>query len=80
MDEKHGLFAGTSRGTGRHGGGRIVFGRGGRCDVPRQGPGRPHARTLAGLKKLSKEKDLKAKVTGSLDGDLLHVETVEFQQ
>ena len=38
-----------------------------------------NARTLALLKKLSKEKDLKAKVTGSVDGELLKVETIEFQ-
>ncbi|PYT18898.1 MAG: hypothetical protein DMG59_02400 [Acidobacteria bacterium] len=38
-----------------------------------------NARTLSVLKKLSKEKDLKAKATGVLDGDLLKVETIEFQ-
>ena len=38
-----------------------------------------NARTLATLKKLAKEKDLKAKVTGTLDGDILKVETVDFQ-
>jgi hypothetical protein len=37
-----------------------------------------NARTLAALKKLSKEKDLKAKVSGTLDGDLLKVQSVEF--
>src|SRR5690349_2872738 len=39
-----------------------------------------NARTLSTLKKLAKDKDLKAKVTGTLDGDLLKVEAVEFQQ
>jgi len=38
-----------------------------------------NARTLAALKKLSKEKDLKAKVTGTLSGDVLKVEAIEFQ-
>jgi hypothetical protein len=38
-----------------------------------------NARTLYLLKKASKEKDLKAKVTGTLDGDLLKVQTIEFQ-
>jgi hypothetical protein len=38
-----------------------------------------NARTLAALKKLAKEKDLKAKVTGTLDGDILKVEEIEFQ-
>lgn len=38
-----------------------------------------NARTLAALKKLEKEKDLKAKVTGTLDGDVLKVESLEFQ-
>lgn len=37
-----------------------------------------NARTLAALKKLSKEKDLKAKVNGTLDGDVLKVQSVEF--
>jgi hypothetical protein len=38
-----------------------------------------NARTLAALKKLSKDKDLKAKVTGTVAGDVLKVETIEFQ-
>lgn len=38
-----------------------------------------NARTLAALKKLSREKDLKAKVSGTLHGDVLDVETIEFQ-
>ena len=38
-----------------------------------------NARTLAALKKLVKEKDLKAKVTGTVDGDVLKVEAIEFQ-
>ena len=37
-----------------------------------------NARTLSILKKATKEKDLKAKVGGTLDGDLLKVETIEF--
>ena len=37
-----------------------------------------NARTLSALKKATKEKDLKAKVTGTLDGDVLKVETIEF--
>jgi hypothetical protein len=38
-----------------------------------------NARTLGQLKKLSREKDLKAKVSGTLNGDILKVETIEFQ-
>ena len=38
-----------------------------------------NARALSQLKKLSKEKDLKAKVSGSLSGDVLKVETIDFQ-
>jgi hypothetical protein len=38
-----------------------------------------NARTLAALKKLNTEKDLKAKVSGTLHGDVLDVETIEFQ-
>jgi hypothetical protein len=38
-----------------------------------------NARTLAALKKAAKEKDLKAKVTGTLDGDVLKVQTIELQ-
>jgi hypothetical protein len=37
-----------------------------------------NARTLSTLKKLSKEKDLKAKVTGTMDGDVLKVQSIEF--
>lgn len=38
-----------------------------------------NARTLSALKKLDREKDLKAKVTGTLNGDVLNVEAIEFQ-
>ena len=38
-----------------------------------------NAKTFSMLKKLSKEKDLKAKVTGKLEGEVIQVETVEFQ-
>jgi hypothetical protein len=38
-----------------------------------------NARTLAALKKAVKEKDLKAKVTGTLDGDVLKVQAIELQ-
>src|SRR5947207_4776728 len=38
-----------------------------------------NARTLTALKKLTREKDLKVKVSGTLNGDLLKVETIEFQ-
>src|ERR1044071_7687118 len=38
-----------------------------------------NARTLSMLKKAVKEKDLKAKVTGTLDGDLIKVQAIEFQ-
>ncbi len=38
-----------------------------------------NTRTLAALKKSTKEKDLKAKVTGTADGDLLKVESIELQ-
>jgi hypothetical protein len=38
-----------------------------------------NARTLAALKKSTKEKDLKAKVTGTVDGDVLKVEAIELQ-
>ncbi len=38
-----------------------------------------NAKTLASLKKLTKEKDLKARVSGSLNGDVLSVDTIEFQ-
>ena len=38
-----------------------------------------NARALSLLKKLTKDKDLKAKVLGTLSGDVLNVETIEFQ-
>lgn len=38
-----------------------------------------NSRTLGQLKKLSREKDLKAKVTGELAGDVIKVQQVEFQ-
>ena len=38
-----------------------------------------NAKTLAVLKASSKEKDIKAKVTGKLDGDVIQVEMVEIQ-
>src|ERR1700720_3257375 len=38
-----------------------------------------NARTLSVLKKAAQEKDLKAKVTGTVDGDLLKVQTIELQ-
>jgi hypothetical protein len=38
-----------------------------------------NVKALAALKASSKEKDLKAKVTGSLDGEVIQVETVELQ-
>ena len=37
-----------------------------------------NARALSILKKATKDKDLKAKVGGTLDGDVLKVETIEF--
>jgi len=37
-----------------------------------------NARTLSVLKKSSKEKDLKVKVTGDLDGDVIKVKSVEL--
>lgn len=37
-----------------------------------------NARTLAALKKSTKEKDLKVKVTGKLDKDILKVETIDL--
>jgi hypothetical protein len=48
----------------------------------RHGSGRSHAgnaRTLAMLKTSAKEKELKAKVSGSLSGDVLKVESIELQ-
>src|SRR6476660_462430 len=38
-----------------------------------------NARTFSALKKASKEKDLKAKVSGTLDGDVLKVSAIELQ-
>lgn len=38
-----------------------------------------NAKALAALKATSKEKDLKAKITGTLDGDTVQVESVELQ-
>ena len=38
-----------------------------------------NAKTLGLLKKATKEKDLKAKVTGMLDGEVIKVESVEIQ-
>ncbi len=38
-----------------------------------------NAKALTTLKKSTKEKDLKAKVTGTLAGDVLKVETIELQ-
>jgi hypothetical protein len=39
-----------------------------------------NARALSALKKLGKDKDLKAKVTGKLEGDLIQVESLEIPQ
>src|SRR5215469_4726782 len=38
-----------------------------------------NAKALAALKASSKEKDLKAKVSGSLDGDVVKVSSIELQ-
>ncbi len=38
-----------------------------------------NSRTLAALKKATREKDLKAKVSGTLDGDVLKVESIQIQ-
>ena len=38
-----------------------------------------NAKALAALKTLSKDKDLKAKVTGTVDGDLIKVDAIDFQ-
>jgi hypothetical protein len=38
-----------------------------------------NAKALAALKATNKEKELKAKVTGTLDGDTVQVESVELQ-
>jgi hypothetical protein len=39
-----------------------------------------NTKALAALKTLSREKDLKAKVTGTVDGDLIKVDAIDFQQ
>ena len=38
-----------------------------------------NAKTLGMLKKLTKEKDLKAKITGKMQGEVIQVDTIEFQ-
>jgi hypothetical protein len=38
-----------------------------------------NARTLAMLKKSTKEKELKVKVAGAVEGDILKVQTIELQ-
>ena len=38
-----------------------------------------NTRTLSTLKTLTKEKDLKAKVSGTVSGDVLKVESIDFQ-
>src|SRR5437588_610995 len=38
-----------------------------------------NARTLTALKKLTREKDLKAKITGTVEREVVKVETLEFQ-
>lgn len=38
-----------------------------------------NARALATLKKITKEKDLKAKVSGSLNGEVIKVTTLEIE-
>jgi hypothetical protein len=38
-----------------------------------------NARALAAIKATTKEKDLKAKVTGTLDGDVIRVTAIEIQ-
>lgn len=38
-----------------------------------------NSRALAALKAASKEKDLKTKVTGTMDGDVIRVESIEIQ-
>jgi hypothetical protein len=37
-----------------------------------------NAKALASLKSATKEKDLKAKVTGSLNGEVIKVQTIEL--
>ena len=38
-----------------------------------------NAKALAAIKATAKEKDLKAKVTGTLDGEVIRVQTIEIQ-
>jgi hypothetical protein len=38
-----------------------------------------NARALAALKTTTKEKDVKARITGSLDGDVIKVEAIQIQ-
>ena len=38
-----------------------------------------NAKALAALKATAKEKDIKAKVSGSLDGEVIKVETIQIQ-
>lgn len=38
-----------------------------------------NAKTLAALKAATKDKDLKAKVNGKLDGEVIQVESIEIQ-
>jgi hypothetical protein len=38
-----------------------------------------NARTLAALKKSTRDKDLKAKVSGAMEGDVLKVQSIELQ-
>ena len=38
-----------------------------------------NAKALAAVKSTSKEKDLKAKVTGTLDNDVINVESIDIQ-
>jgi hypothetical protein len=38
-----------------------------------------NAKTLAALKASKKDKDLRAKVTGNLDGDVIAVESIELE-
>ena len=53
----------------------IVFGHGKFVKFDEAG----NAKTLEALKASTKEKDLKAKVTGKLDSDVIQVESVELQ-
>lgn len=38
-----------------------------------------NAKALAALKKTSKDKDLKAKVTGSMDGNVIKVDSIQME-